>query len=663
MPRGSQRATPSALVHAQVALEGFTLTPDGSAAIYAVRRVRRGAYETHLWWRALDGGRPRQLTRGRVRDSAFAVSPDGRWLAFVRSQVAEAGVAQAWVLPLEAGEPWRLTSLPHDVSGIAWSPTGDRLALVAAGGAPRFIVGTERAGRAPTARRITRLDFRDDASGHIDRRIHLWLLPFRRGAKPRQLTDGDYDVSDVAWFPDGRRIAFAADRGPDANIDPRLQLWAVSTESRRPRISELASLAGDAHGPAFSPDGRHLAFLGTDVADPPDEIPTELWVMALPSGKPRNLTKPLDRSIGDLAWCDLLMAEDAPGPVWIDDRSIAVTVGTNGRNIPYSVDLDGGLEPMVDPTRAIAANGVRTAAGRVAVSAAVDGGAGEVWEVASGVLRQVTREGSAWMRRFPRVVQTEVLVDGPGGQIQAWLGSPVAAGRRALPTVLIVHGGPTGAWGPGGTLDQMALCAAGYRVLRPNVRGSDTFGRAWVRALGGDWGGPDAADAHATIDWVVEHGLADPKRLTVMGYSYGGFMTLWLAATSDRFAAAAPENAVTNQVSAWANSYFGVHYARRARLGDPLTERGARRMWRTSPLRLAASMHTPMLMLQAEDDAVCPAADNEQLFTALKVLGRDVEYILYPEEHHEMKNYGRPDRRTDRLERIVTWFDRHVKPR
>jgi dipeptidyl aminopeptidase/acylaminoacyl peptidase len=267
------------------------------------------------------------------------------------------------------------------------------------------------------------------------------------------------------------------------------------------------------------------------------------------------------------------------------------------------------------------------------------------------------------MRRFPRVVQTEVLVDGPGGQIQAWLGSPVAAGRRALPTVLIVHGGPTGAWGPGGTLDQMALCAAGYRVLRPNVRGSDTFGRAWVRALGGDWGGPDATDAHATLDWVVEHGLADPKRLTVMGYSYGGFMTLWLAATSDRFAAAAPENAVTNQVSAWANSYFGVHYARRARLGDPLTERGARRMWRTSPLRLAASMHTPMLMLQAEDDAVCPAADNEQLFTALKVLGRDVEYILYPEEHHEMKNYGRPDRRTDRLERIVTWFDRHVKPR
>jgi dipeptidyl aminopeptidase/acylaminoacyl peptidase len=146
-----------------------------------------------------------------------------------------------------------------------------------------------------------------------------------------------------------------------------------------------------------------------------------------------------------------------------------------------------------------------------------------------------------------------------------------------------------------------------------------------------------------------------------MGLSYGGFLTQWLVGVTDRFAAACSENGVANQVSTWANSFFGVHYNRRASLGDPLSEDGMLKLWRSSPLRNAGKVTTPLLMLQAEEDRICPPADNEQLFTALKVLGRDVEYVLYPEEHHEMKSYGRPDRRIDRLERILAWFDRYVR--
>jgi len=145
-----------------------------------------------------------------------------------------------------------------------------------------------------------------------------------------------------------------------------------------------------------------------------------------------------------------------------------------------------------------------------------------------------------------------------------------------------------------------------------------------------------------------------------MGLSYGGFLTQWLIGVTDRFGAAASENGVANQASAWANSYFGVHYNRRAGLGDPLSDEGHAALWRSSPLRNAPNVHTPLLMLQSEEDRICPPADNEQFFTALKVLGREVEYVLYPEEHHEMKSYGRPDRRVDRLERIVAWFDRHL---
>jgi Tol biopolymer transport system component len=249
-------ATAQALIRAQVALESFRLAPDGASIVYVLRRVVRDEYESHLWTRPLRGGRPRQLTRGRVRDGAPAISPDGRRVAFVRSPVGDdKAVAQAWILPLDGGEPWQLTTLKHGVASAHWSPDGQRLALLAQAGDHRFVIGEGRQGRSPTARRLTRLDFRDDESGHVVRRAHLWVMPPRAGARPHQLTSGDFDVLNPAWSPDGTRIAFAADRGADATINPRTQIWSVGTTATRPRIRELASLAGDAdravgHGPA-----------------------------------------------------------------------------------------------------------------------------------------------------------------------------------------------------------------------------------------------------------------------------------------------------------------------------------------------------------------------------------------------------------------------------
>jgi dipeptidyl aminopeptidase/acylaminoacyl peptidase len=654
--------TPRALVEAQVALESFAVVPDGRSVVYALRRVARDEYESHLWLRELSGGRARQLTRGRVRDGSPDVSPDGRHVAFVRSAVGDPNaVAQAWVLPLHGGEPWPVTSLPHGVTSVRWSPEGSRLALVAPAGDPRFVVGRERSGRSPIARHITRLDFRDDESGHVTRRAHLWVLPFRRGARPRQLTRGDFDVLHPAWYPDGSRIAFAADRGPDATINPRLQLWSVGTGSARPRVRELAGLAGDADRPAISPDGSRLAFVGTDVEDPPDDLAPQLWVMDLPAGTPRSLTAPLDRPVGEWAWCDLVMAEERPGPCWLPDGSIVAIAGHRGRNLPYRVRPDECAEPVVDPELRLAAAGLAVAKETVVISAGLDGSAGDLWEVSDGSLRRVTTEGSAWQRRFPGVEIEELALDGPGGSIHAWLASPAGAGRRRLPVVLHAHGGPTGAWGPGGTMDAMLLCAHGYRVLMPNVRGSATFGAEWVRALRRGWGTVDAEDALATVDRLVERGLADPDRIGLMGLSYGGFLAQWLVGVTDRFGAAVSENGVANQASAWANSYFGVHYNRRAGLGDPLSDAGMRALWRSSPLRNARRIETPLLMLQAEEDRICPPADNEQLFTALRVLDRTVEYVLYPDEHHEMRTYGRPDRRIDRMERILAWFGTHLR--
>lgn len=657
------RATPRALVTAQVAIEAFRVLPDGGRVVYVRRVVAANTYRSHLWIVPWRGGRRRQLTRGVVRDTAPAVAPDGRRVAFIRGPVDPGSEVpgQVWILPLDGGEPWQLTQLKHGASSLTWSPDGGRLAVIGPAGDQRFSIGPEKAGAAPRVRRITRLDFRDDEAGHLTRRSHLWVVAARPNAAPRQLTRGDFDVEHAAWSPDGSRIAFSADRGPDSNIEPRSQLWVVAAAGGE--IAELTSLAGDADRPAWSPDGTLIAFIGTDVADPPDHVLPALWVVPAAGGRPRNLTAALDRGVEVGAWADLVMAEDDPGPIWISGDELLVVVGTNGRNLPYRVALaDGTPEPMVEASALVLGAGVAAGAGRVALSCGVDHHAGEVYAVERGGVRPITWDGAAWQRRFPMPDWEELWIDGPGGKMQVWLASPAGVRRTPRPLVLMIHGGPTGAYGPGGSLDSTVLTAAGYRVARPNIRGSTTFGSKWIAGLGGRWGQVDADDALAVVDALVERRLASPRRLGVMGLSYGGFMTQWLIGATDRFAAAVSENGVANQVSTWSNSYFAVHYNRRASLPDPLTEKGMRELWASSPLRNAARIHTPLLILQAEEDRVCPAADNEQLFTALKVLGRETEYILYPEEHHEMKNYGRPDRRIDRMERILAWFDRWMGP-
>ena len=658
--------TGRALVNAQVAIESFDLSTDGEWIAYGARVVSGEAYRSHLWVAPWRGGRARQLTRGVVRDTAPAISPDGRSIAFVRSPAGTEGEPQIWIVPSNGGEARQLTRMPHGAGSPRWSPDGRTLALLAQAGEHRFAVGQERKGRTITARRITRTDFRDDDVGDLGRRTHLWLVDVGKGSGPRQLSSGDFDASQPAWAPDGDWLAFTADMSPDTNIAPRSCLYRVSSAGGA--VSPLASLRGSVNRAAVSPKGRWVAFLGTDIADAADHDPVHLWIAPVAGGKPRRLSASLDRSIGCDAWADLVMAEDGQGPAWLSDDELLVIVAIEGRNLPYRITLGGKALPLVAPGRVVGA-GVATRAGRIALSAGLDRHAAEVHALDEegtrppARLRPITRNGSSWQARFPLPRWDELWVDTPGGPMQVWLASPAGARDKLLPTILHLHGGPAGSWGPGGTMDATMLTGHGYRVLMPNIRGSGTFGAAWTDALRGHWGEVDTQDTLAAVDAIVARGLADPDRLGVIGLSYGGFLAQWLIGETDRFGAAIAENGVSNQVSTWANSHFGVHYDRHWKLGDPLTRRGMLRLWRTSPLSRVASIHTPLLILQSEEDQICPAADNEQLFVALRALGRETELILYPEEHHEMKNYGRPDRRIDRMERILAWFDRWVRER
>ncbi|HXX62111.1 MAG TPA: alpha/beta fold hydrolase [Candidatus Sulfotelmatobacter sp.] len=672
-----------AVVRRQVVLDELDLHPDGTLAVLARRRVRGVGYERDLLLVPMTGrGRTRVVRRRGEGAAQPRFAPDGRYLAYLAEPPApRAGheaQAQVWILPLVRGEAWQLTRAPHGVSGFAWAPDGRRIAFWGWQGPPRFLVGARSDGKTPTARRITSAGWQMDETGHLDYRTHLGVIPVRRGARATALTAGDFDVTSPAWDADGRSLVFCADRGPDRDLYSRPRVWRVPAEpgaAGPAEPQEVAALPGLVDAVAVSPDGRWLALTGTDVAGAPDWAPTALFLApAGPRGgsHPVALAPDLDRPIGDWTDSDLhgWSVAQQTGPCWAADPPAVVAVVTErGRSHPVAFPYDpatgrpvGALRPLVGgdrTTRALAAAG-----GRVALLATDGGSALELAEVQGGTARRVTRLGSAWQRRLEQPAMADRWIPGPGGPIETWIASPPGTVNAMLPLVVDLHGGPLGGWAPAPSLEVQILCSAGYRVALPNIRGSAGYGAAWVQPHLGHWGGPDAEDVLAVVDALVAERSVDPRRVGLLGLSYGGFLVNWLVgAHPDRWSAAVSDGGVTDQVVAWSASYDGPDYDRRAGLGDPLDEAGVARLWAQSPLRHVAAIRAPLLLLQGEADLNCPVADNQALYIALKALGREVELVLYPESWHVFSAAGRPDRRIDRHQRMLAWFQRHMPTR
>jgi dipeptidyl aminopeptidase/acylaminoacyl peptidase len=636
-------------VRRQVLVQDVAVSPDGEWAAYSRRTIEGGEYRSRLWRVPLNRGRPEQLTFADANDVRPAFSPDGEQLVFLSDRSER---FQPWLLPLGGGEPRQAAELEGAVAAAHWSPDGRNVLLLAPSGEDRFIVGDRDE---PLVRRIRDLTWRLDGYGIRDQFTSAWRVPVR-GGRPQRLTAADYEVTDAAWDRDGKRIAFLADFRDEAGVIEFPQAYSVPAGGGRPR--PLAALKGYIWSLGVSPGGR-VALVGVDQADPVGWENAKVYVVE--RGGARPLATGLDRPVGNRTFTDLLDLSDlfVARALWLDEETLVALVSDRGGCRPFRFRLDGEPEPLIDDTEVVCAS-LAVGGGRIAVVAAEPGSAGEVYEVAHGRLRPLTRDGSRWLTPH-RIEPERFSVRARGGPpIDGWL-VPARGRRRRAPLVLKIHGGPHGAYGSPPSTETLALAHAGFHVMYTNPQGSAGYGEEFANALTGRWGELDSPEQLAAVSWAVRQGLADRDRIGVLGLSYGGYMVNWLLGHyPGRFAAAVSENPVTELVSHFGTCDFATWVGPTA-VGARFPHEDPEGFRERSPATLIHRTRTPLLLLQCEGDLRCPPDQSEIVFGILRGLGREVELVRYPEESHIVVAIGRPDRRIDRLERIVDWFARHLR--
>ncbi|CNF81599.1 penicillin-binding protein [Mycobacterium tuberculosis] len=618
------------------------LSPDGTRAVYVLRTCDTVAdRNARALWRAdVPGGRPRRLTRGPA-DTAPAWSPDGTRVAFLRAQ---GGPPQVWLLPAGGGEPEPLTALPLGAGPPVWSPDGSAIAFTAPAGPPD---------EGPVV--ADRLDYRADGLGLVGSlRRHLHVADVATG-RCRQITDGNWNAGDPCWSPDGTRLAFTAATAPDADLTPRAPVHVVDAlgDGASPEVAGLHEGVGGAV--AWAPDGRSLLVAGRTGAPVGH---AGLLRVPLGGGTVANLSAPLDRNVmtGGTAYPGALPQFGDGG------RGVFFCVRDRGCTHVYAVPVDGGAPRPVVTGAGRVVSGMSVAGGTAAIVLSTPTSFGEVVAVdlATGAETVLTEHGSELSGIVPFVRQEREFTISDGTVVHGWLvRDPDAAGPR--PLLLDVHGGPHNAWNGAADdahLYHQELAAAGWAVLLLNPRGSDGYGERFWRAAEGAWGEADAADLLEPIDALAAAGIADPDRLAVTGYSYGGFMTCYLTGRDGRFAAAIAGGALTDLTSFGGTGHEG-HGLGEFELGGPFWTRRDRYA-AMSPLTRVDQVTAPTLLLHGADDLACPAGQAQQWHTALRERNVPARLVLYPGASHTFPLDGRPSQRIDYNRRVVEWAERYA---
>jgi dipeptidyl aminopeptidase/acylaminoacyl peptidase len=665
------------------------LSPDGQRAVFVVTEVdsAENRYRRDLWIANTDGSGLRRLTWSNARGiSGAQFSPDGRMLAF--TQARQGGKGQVWILPLaEGGEAWPLTELETGAFGPVWSPDSRRIAFMSSL-TPRQLAATDTAkkeepkidaaaiqnihrdraaalaairaklaanARGEDPRVVTRLEYLGETSIEEESYAQIYVVDVRSGAKPTQLTREAYGIGGPEWAPAGDSLVYSAGpptgtEHPDYILESDLRVVAADGSGRPRTIAAPGYAEG---GAIFTPDGQHIVY-SRNLVDPDSLTATqgELLVMRRDGSDRRSITGPMDH--------------DVNGYTVTRDGWLYFSSPHEGTVRLYRTRLDAiDPQPVVQGPRGVLS--FDAAGERIAWSEMNPAHPSDVYTAdasGAGERRLTTLNDSLLAQVYVSEYHEIRYPSFDGRQAHGWYLLPIGhrAGQRP-PLAVQIHGGPHSMWGPGEAsmwLEYQMLAGAGYTVFFSNPRGSSGYGNEGLRSIQRNWGSPPARDILIGADSILARGLADPRRQVVTGGSYAGYMTAWLVAREapDRFKAAVAARGVYD-LGTWYGSsntwrLFEGEFGTRP-WEDPAIAR------EQSPFTYVANIHTPLLLLHADTDYRTTIAGAEAMYRALKVLGREVEFVRYPREGHELTRSGEPSHRIDHMLRTLEFFERHIE--
>jgi dipeptidyl aminopeptidase/acylaminoacyl peptidase len=616
------------------------VAPEGKWVAYVLSTVDSAANKRNadIWMVSWDGKENVQLTHSPDGESKPRWSPDGRYLSFVSSR-GDLPKSQLWLMDRRGGEAQKLTNLKHDLEDYAWSPDGSRILL-----AIRQLVDTTTNKKTPDPIVTDRYKFKQDVEGYLLREpTHLYLYNLVT-KKLDTLTRGEYSETSAEWSPDGKQIAFVSNRTEDPDRNTNTDIWVMEATPGA-SMRQLTTWKGADRSPQWSPDGKSIAYLRSTSETYTMYDQSVLMSILAAGGMPRMLSRGLDRDVSTPRWS--ADGKSVMGLVEDDRQSYIARFDAQNNNITRQASGErvfSELEKHPD-------GGWLTAISNPTLPS-------ELYALENGTPRRLTTHQEDFLSPLQLgKVEGFTSTSKDGTRVSGLLFLPpgVETGKK-LPLIVFIHGGPVAQDDWGFDLSRQMLAAGGYAVAAVNYRGSNGRGLDFTKAINADWGHLEVVDLLGAVDYLVEKGIADPERLGVGGWSYGGILTNATIATDTRFKAAASGAGVSMQLS-----FYGVdQYILQNENELGLPWKGIDNYIKIGfPFLHADRIKTPTLFMVGEKDFNVPAAGSEQMYQALRSLGVPTQLVVYPRQFHGITV---PSYQKDRFERYLSWFGKYLKP-
>lgn len=629
------------------------LSPDGNWVAYTVESTYAEDDEsrTAIYMHSTRDDAVVQMTS--LDESAYGPrwSPDGRYLTFLsaRGEEEDAAKTQVWTLDLRGGEAQQYTDVSQGVSDYRWSPDGARMLLMIKdqSAEERAKLKAEEAGEEPQPVPwvIDRLQFKEDGTTYLDRsRTHLYTVSEPMG-ETRQLTGGDFDDAEPAFSPDGKHIAFVSNRTEEPDANQNTDIWVVAVDGGTgiPEPRRITTNPGSDYSPAWSNDGAYLAYVTSVEPDLIWYATNHLAIVPVNGGAPRILTDTLDRNVA------------SPGFSPDDSRIFFLLEDSAERHLAAYERDDGAIDRPVHGGLSAGSYDLHPS-GDIAILISTPHLPQEVFLLRDDDLTQLTATNAEVLDGLELgEVRNVTFPSEDGTDIEGFITTPPGySSNRRYPTLLRIHGGPVSQYDFSFSAEAQLFAAHGYVVVMANPRGSSGYGQDFSAALFGEWGVKDFEDVMAGVDYAIEEGYADPDRLGVGGWSYGGILTNYVITKSDRFEGAITGASEVLYTSNYGHDHYQYHWEKE--LGLPWENQEA---WDAiSPYYSVGNVTTPTLVMGGKEDWNVPINNSEQLYQALKRRGIDTQLVVYPGESHGI---SRPSFIRDRYERYLDWYNSRVR--